>query len=315
MKENNDFLRDSVLLLPYDGNQKYINNIELSGQGGNEFGILNVHNPIRNYNQLSFSFIYIFNKKFLDNHDLTNLKKVYLNDEILYEISFSAKEKLTKTSHKALGKIYISKTDFAIHKLTYALYEIVTTKPLFEVNIEYKKRNELMYLNYITFNNQFVVNSNFKFDVVNIAFSGSEESFYVKFNNEVDSTTLDRKDFKFRFNRSKLIVKNVELTDSVTVKVKLAELNLPDVDDDTDMSQFKVKIKNIYDITNRKLFDTPQIKGLQFREFFVQEIFDNKPTSNELIFINKYQPLSEAKENKLQGAKSYWLNSPLKERF
>jgi hypothetical protein len=311
-RENNDFLRDSLLQLPYDGDKKYINNTILSGQGGNELGILNIHNPIRNYEQLSFSFVYIFKKKFLDNHEFTNLKKVYLNDEVLYEISFKANKKLTQASHSARGKIYISKIDFAIHKFMYRVYEAENPAPVFDVNIEYKKRDELMYLNYITFNNQFVLNSDFKFDVLNVDYNRYEKSFYIDFNNEIDSTTLDKRDFKFRFNRRKLLVKNVELKDSVSVKVTLADMNLPDVDKDTDMSQFTFKIKNIYDITNRKLFDTPKIKGFQYREFFVQEIFENKPSPINVVFIDKYKPLSEAKENNSKISKSYWLNSPLK---
>ena len=312
-KENNEFLRDSLLLIPYDGNEKYINNTTLSSQGGNELGILNIHNPIRNYEQLSFSFIYIFEKKFLDNHELTNLKKVYLNDEILYEISFEAKEKLTKASHKALGKIYISKTDFSIHKLTYAVLEKAELKTLFEVNIEYKKRNNFMYLNYITFNNQFTVNQSFIFDVSNVTYDVKESSFYITFNNELDASSVSRRNFKFRFQKNKLLIKNVDIVDAKTVRVEIANWSAPEIDNNSiDMSQFTYKIKRINDISNRKLYDKAKIKGFQFREFFVQEIFENKQSSDELIFINKNKPLSEAIENKLPISKSYWLNSPLK---
>lgn len=340
-KENNDFLRDSLLLVPYDGDQKYINNTTLSGQGGNELGILNIHNPIRNYEQLSFSFIYIFEKKFLDNHDLTNLKKVYLNDEILYQISFKAKEKLTKASHKATGKIFISKADFSIHKLTYAVYEIPAAQLLFEVNIEYKKRDKFMYLNYITFNNQFVINGAFKFDVSEIKYDSNEKAFYLKFNSDLKEKSVNKKDFKFRFNKKKLLVDSFELIDLRTIKVSIADWSLPkellvenkntepseiqvrdsktiDVNqpdgalDTIDASLFEYRIKNIYDRTNREIFKSPKTIGYQFREFFVQEIFKNKQSSNSMVFINKYQPLSEAKENKSPISDSYWLNSPLK---
>lgn len=312
-KENNNFPRDSLLLLPYDGEKKYISNTNISGQGGNELGILNIHNPIRNYNQLSFSFVYIFKKKFLDNHDLTNIKKVYLNDEVLYEIDFKAKEELTKTSHEAKGKIYISKSDFSIHKFKYAVYEIKTPEPLFEVNIEYKKKDDIMYLNYITFNNQFVINSQFSFDVKNIEYDVEENSFYVSFNNSLDKSTVDKRDFKFRYKKKKLLVKDFEIITDNTVKVKIAEFTAPkDIADSNDMVEFNTKIRNIYDIIGRKLYDVPKLKGFQYREFFVQEIFEDKKINQDNIFIDKYSPISEAKINNLKSTKSYWLNSPLK---
>ncbi|WP_299525473.1 carboxypeptidase-like regulatory domain-containing protein [Winogradskyella sp.] len=312
-KENSEFLRDSDLLRPYDGKRKFINNTNLSSQGGNELGILNIHDPIRNFEQLGFSFVYVFKKKFLDNHEFTDIKKVYLNDDILYEITFKAKQSLTKASHKASGKIYIGQSDYAIHKFTYKVYEITLPSPLFEVEIEYKKKNDLMYLNYITFNNQFTIDEAYRFDVLNIEYDRVEQAFFVKFNREVDATTLDKRDFKFKFNRKKMMVKNVELTDSITAKIGIADWSLPGVDENTDMSQFTYKIKNIYDVTNRKLYESPKIVGFQFREFFVQEVFETKAQTENIIFINKYRPLSEAHINELGLAKNYWLNTPLKQ--
>ena len=90
-KENTEFPRDSSLLVAYDGSSKYIENTTLSGQGGNELGILNIHNPIRNFEHLSFSFVYVFKRKFLENHEFETLRKVYLNDDVIYEISFKPK--------------------------------------------------------------------------------------------------------------------------------------------------------------------------------------------------------------------------------
>ena len=312
-KENEEFLRDPNLLLPYDGKRKFINNTDLSSQGGNELGILNIHNPIRNFEHLGFSFVYVFEKKFLDNHELTDIKKVYLNDEVLFEITFKAKQSLTKESHKASGKIYIAQSDYAIHKFTYKVYEIKLKDPLFEVEIEYKKKNGLMYLNYITFNNQFIINEAYQFDVENIEYDNSEQAFLVKFNREVNAATLDRKDFKFKFGKKKMLVKDVKLADSVTAKVTIQDWSLPEVDENTDMSQFNYKIKNIYDITNRKLYDSPKIVGFQFREFFVQEIFEEKERNEDVVYINKFRPLSEAKVNTVDLSTDYWLNTPLKQ--
>ncbi|WP_296323053.1 carboxypeptidase-like regulatory domain-containing protein [Winogradskyella sp.] len=310
--ENSEFSRDPTLIQPYDGFSKYIDDTKISGQGGNELGILNIHNPIRNYEHLSFSFVYVFKRKFIDNHKFINIKKVYLNDEILYEIDFEAKESLTKSSHKAEGKIYISKEDYAIHKFSYNVTKKASLETIFEVVVEYKKTNELMYLNYISFNNQFNISDAFKFDVVSVDYDANEKAFYVKFNSKIDQKSIDRKDFKFRYNKKKLLVEDAELVTDYDVKVTVKGWSLPEIDESTDMSGFTYRIKNIYDISNRKIFKTQQIKGYQFREYFTQQIFENKALPNNAQFINKYSPLSEAQIVEKSGVSKYWLNTPLK---
>ncbi|MEH6536531.1 MAG: carboxypeptidase-like regulatory domain-containing protein [Psychroserpens sp.] len=312
-KENKDFPRDSSLLSAYDGDSKYIKNTTLSGQGGNELGILNIHNPIRNFEQLSFSFVYVFKRKFLENHEFETLRKVYLNDDVIYEIGFKAKKRLVGTSHRALGKIYIAKDKFAIHKLEYSVLEINNANPLFEVEIEYKPKGRLMYLNYITFNNRFIVSDQFVFDTEKVDFNIYEQAFYVKFNNRLDTNSVDRKDFKFKFQKRKLMVKAVEIVDEKTVKVTIADWSLPEtIDEHTNMKEFHVRIKNVFDITNRKISKSPKIEASQFREFFAQDVFENKLKPSNLEFILKYKPLSEAKVNNLEIANSYWMNTPLK---
>ncbi|WP_299278218.1 carboxypeptidase-like regulatory domain-containing protein [uncultured Psychroserpens sp.] len=312
-KENNEFSRDSTLLIAYDGDSKYIKNTTLSGQGGNELGILNVHNPIRNFEHMSFSFVYVFKRKFLENHEFDLSRKVYLNDDVIYEISFKAKSGLVGSSHKAHGKIFIAKDDFAIHKLEYVVLETNNINPLFEVLIEYKPKGDFMYLNYITFNNRFVVSNKFVFDVESVDFNVYEQAFYLKFNNKLDTTTVDRKDFRFKYQKRKLMVKKAEIIDQQTVKVTIADWSLPEtIDENTNMSAFDYRVKNIYDVTNRKILSAPKIEAYQFREFFAQDVFENKVKPNDLKFILKYKPLSEAAINPLESNSDYWMNTPLK---
>ncbi|WP_298761084.1 carboxypeptidase-like regulatory domain-containing protein [uncultured Psychroserpens sp.] len=312
-KENKEFSRDSSLLIAYDGDSKYIKNTTLSGQGGNELGILNVHNPIRNFEHLSFSFVYVFKRKFLENHEFETLRKVYLNDDIIYEISFKAKSGLVGSGHKAIGKIFIAKDNFAIHKLEYRVLETNNVNPLFEVVIEYKPKGDFMYLNYITFNNRFIVSNKFVFDVQSIDFNVYEQAFYMKFNNKLDTTTVDRKDFRFKYQKRKLLVKKAEIVDQQTVKITIADWSLPEtIDENTNMSEFDYRVKNIYDVANRRILKSPKIEAYQFREFFAQDVFENKIKPKNLKFIMKYKPLSEAEVNSLQSNDDYWMNTPLK---
>jgi len=313
-QENENFLKDSILLKAYDGQTKFIKNTDLSGQGGNELGILNIHNPIRNFEQLSFSFIYVFKKKFVPNHTFKLLRKMYLDDELLYEIAFQAKKDVTGVSHKASGKIYISKENFAIHKLVYNVHEIKNNQPLFGVTVEYKSKGEKMYLNYITFNNRFEVKSNFFFDVSKIVYDQNERSFYVTFNNKVLESSLNRRDFVFKYGKNKLVVKKIALIDDYVVKVTMEDWSLHEdlKKENPDMKWMKYKFKNIYDIANRKIYKAPHIKGYQFRELFVQEVKENHQKPRDLKFINKYKPISQAPINFDKSKDSYWLNTPLK---
>ena len=60
---NKNFYQDTLLLNSIYGKSKalvYDNSAKLGTDIQNELEILNIHNPIRNYNKSSFSFIYIF---------------------------------------------------------------------------------------------------------------------------------------------------------------------------------------------------------------------------------------------------------------
>jgi hypothetical protein len=62
---NDDFSRDSTTEVAYDNREKkFIPNAKVRSFGGNELTILRVHDAIRNYNTLSFSFVYELKKNF-----------------------------------------------------------------------------------------------------------------------------------------------------------------------------------------------------------------------------------------------------------
>jgi hypothetical protein len=50
----------------------------------------------------------------------------------------------------------------------------------------------------------------------------------------------------------------------------------------------------------------------QYREFFVQEIFENKKLPVQKTFINKSLPLDKSEITPLKLENNYWMNSPLK---
>ena len=52
----------------------------------------------------------------------------------------------------------------------------------------------------------------------------------------------------------------------------------------------------------------------QYREFFVQEIFENKKLPVQKNFIDKSLPLSQSLVTPLKLENDYWMNTPLKNK-
>ena len=72
------------------------------------------------------------------------------------------------------------------------------------------------------------------------------------------------------------------------------------------------RIKNVYDTGGRKLYQSPELRGIQYREYFVQKVNESTELPKNLEFINKGRPLSESVVNQGQSIEEFWLNTPLK---
>jgi hypothetical protein len=341
---NDNYYLDTLLLESIYGDSKVVNKDEsakFSTTLINELEILNLHNPIRNFNTLTFSFVDKLSSDFVDNHTFTLEGIKYINDTPLYEIAFNSNE-IAKSKFRAIGKIYISKTNYAIYKFEYKMIEnslysvsginknetlfkggkinIVDEERLstvFEVNIEYKPINEKMYLNYISFNNKFIIKEPNPFDVANFEFDPSDLSFYITFNKPVDSTSIKRtSQFKLSYKNQRLIVKNVELIKQKVVKVEVVNWSAGNGAELKALTSegFSYKLKNMKDISGKKIYKKSKLIGFQFREFFTQEVFEGKKPPSDLTYVMKSRPLSESKINSPSfDIEKYWLNSPLKQ--
>ena len=124
-KKNMDFVRNNIT--PYydlpetehtDKSFKKIPHATVGDQYGNEFFILLAHNPIRNFNKKSFSFVDIFAQDFVKNHWFSNPMGVYEGSTLLYKIDFTAKRKVTEDIYQ--GSIFIQPDDYSIHRLEYS---------------------------------------------------------------------------------------------------------------------------------------------------------------------------------------------------
>ncbi|SHG45274.1 carboxypeptidase-like regulatory domain-containing protein [Winogradskyella jejuensis] len=327
LQTNPEFKKSEQYAKAYDGESKYVENADLLAFGGNELSILNVHNPIRNYNQNSFSYVYTLNKDFIPNHIFSKEGFVFDEDNPIVNVSFTTLTNTRKgvqqrvqgsykpTKLKVSGVISISLKDYAIHGFNYTMYDFNQRNPLFNVRIEYKQHDQKMYLNYISFNNRFTVTDDFVFREEKITYDKESQSFEVLLNNDVESKNIKKRNFKIKLDGKKVIVKSIKVISSKRIQVFINDFDnsLSELFED-DMKNLEFVIKGIKDVGGRSIYKSREVTGYQFREFFTQEIFKNKDLDTSLKFAAKGQSLLYAPLNVLGDTTPYIVNSPLEKR-
>lgn len=313
-KLNTDFKQDSLISNSIYNDSKQIKDGKMGTGIGNELTLLNIHNPIRNYNTGSFSFVYIFESNFIKNHNFKNKGVVFLDDEELYKIEFLAKKDITGYNYKANGSIYIAKSDFSIHQFEYNLYSNSPRKLIFTLDVEYNRReNGKMHLNYITFNNNFFITQNNALKVENSYYSKVNNCFVIEFNREIDFKSIENpNNIKISFNDKKLSIITINAVNDKTIEVKFKKedsdfLNQQNV---SNLTFFSLKFKNFKDKLGLGM-GVSKLEGYQFRELFVQRVFLNYKTDSNLKYLKKGESLINAPINNADIS-DYWLNSPLK---
>ena len=227
---NKDYTIDFDQIVPYEDIKlktqkkeinKYIPSATMQIKSDNEFTILRIHDPIRNHQNFSFSFINTFDTDFVKNH-IFKLQKVTYNDSVaVYIISFRAEEGYTDKNkqvivHYSTGTIYINSRTYAIEKISYLL-EVDSQEfngKLYELNLEYKEFNKKMYLNYLSFSNYFeIVRKSKSTGIIDSRLMGKyQEPSYSKTNfyqyreffvNKVSESPFQKIDFKNSFSKNK----------------------------------------------------------------------------------------------------------------
>lgn len=333
-KVNKSFQRDTLALQKYDYStrNKIIDKAYLENYDGNEFTNLRIHDAIRNFSNFSYDFVGRFEEDFLANHRFSKNEETYLGDETLYVIDGFGQ----KPGYKAYTKLYISKTDYAIHKMEYTLYDTAEKnesgvknkhghkrKMIFDVVTEYNRIKEKMYLNHISFQNNFQLKLPPIFKITDTSISLSKGYFGIRFNRSIDSVSAKNKNnYNIVFKGAKWDVGKVEVfKDSLKVYPKLKKGTLSNAMREINIAERKrmfnselldIKVTNIRDLKGN-VVNMPRIENyLQFREFFVQRVkldarapFDNK-------FMNKRKPIFKGQPIAMpDGSGDYWMNTPL----
>ncbi len=355
-RRNEEFKSDSLAAQPYDyklnedRGGKIIENAFLDGYDGNEFTILSIHNAIRNYKLNTYSFVYQLETDFLKGHQFSREADTYINDEMLYSIKIYKKVQ----QHRAYGKLLISKSDFSIYKMEYAVYDDTKKNTtgykdkngsdrlvIFEVNTSYHKKNAKMFLNYISFHNNFTVKIPPVFKLTHVDFKMNynkmnQRKANMKVDEEVrdshfELTFTDKIDTKYATNlknyRAKLEGERVHF-DSIRVtgkKVKLypkiklpiqrqmiKDIELLAVQGKLNEQVLEFTVKNIRDVHGNIINQWKTKDYDQFREFFVQRVKPNSKSPIDLKYMIKKKPIFRDQPIvKPENFNDYWMNTPL----
>ena len=337
-KQNLEFVRDSLSAISYDNHKKVIEHAYLDSYGGNEFTILRVHNAVRNYKIDSYSFVNNLETDLFANHNFKKARDTYTEDEVLYTVKISK----DLPNHKLQGRFFISKRDFSIHKMEYAVYDIKKQKAIstlnnpkndhqlvFKVVTEYKRTNNKMYLNYISFQNSFQMLRPPEFIVNEIIANIQSGCFEVRFNKAIDAATAGKnKNYKFKFLGKKIRFKTVVVfEDAVRLFPAMSDEKADDMFSQlvsagiakrkiTELLETKVEGILDYNAQGEQystlLFDQKKVEYLQFREYFVQQLKPDAQAPLDHLFMNKGIPIFKDQPLvKIDNLDDYWMNTPL----
>lgn len=333
---NEGFKQDFEGKFKYDYKyfKKFIDKAYLFNYGGNEFTILRIHDAIRNYKVNAYDFVNVFERDLLENHFFKKEEEVYQEGDLLYHISF----RQSFLKYLASGSLYISKKDYAIHKMEYTVYDRYRKHPegemnkngnplvaMFDVTTEYKRSGRTMFPNYISFFNTFEVSKPPEFVVKEVLLDGPKGCFTVEFNQFVDPISAARKgNYDIRVGEKKITIDKIEVYDvEVEVYPKLSQKDFVNLVRQMETAErkrvdlMKLISAEVTNVLNRKR--TAKVNEMkyntyrQFREFFVQEVKPKGSRGKDTLFMKKDIPLFKDQPIvKPTEVEAYWMNTPLK---
>lgn len=335
---NLNFEVDSFAAKPYDytSKDKYIPDaIFPRDKVPNELAVLFNHDAIRNHQEWTYSYVNTFVKHFIKEHDFLTYFLTNYGEKKVYKIKFEKDH----VPFQVKGDIYIDVDTYAIRKLDYAVYrqKIDSTSPtnysesemdlLYEILVEYKEYNNLMYLNYISFHNKFKLVRPPEFFIEEVFINPHTYEMIMILNKPaVNWLTLAASDFKVFYKGSRLRVKQVarvgDVGDTYTLsfpkkeKIQRKRLKLLRTKDkDEEKASFKISVDKMVDAEGNLLAQRKSELLNQFREFFTQKvIFGSDNEVDKMSYVNKKISLGDSEQLKIKvkGDDDFWMNTPLK---
>lgn len=331
-QSNPNFPTDPSTAIAYDNDQqKYIPHAQLNPFGGNELSILKMHDAIRNHQVYSFSFVNIFSEDFINNHKFELTAPSTIGESLLYVISFEGRRSIIGSKFQVEGKVFIEPDNYAIHKMVYSVYEVKEEEKslMYEIQVEYSVIDELMYLNYISFNNLFRMTQPPIFSVqsINIDTTHSYTGYgnYAMQRNSIDialnkapekTSALNKDNYDIRLDGRKLNITLINLGGGYSIRIYLKEEDMAPLINDISnwLPKLSIEFGDIYDLQGNKLNEPSYKEVHQYRELFRQQLFSHPTSSKSSDFIRKDTILSASLNQLISMGRTsdFWMNTPLK---
>lgn len=332
-RENGEFFRDTIATAPYDYQRwrKVITNAYLYNYGGNEFSILRIHDALRNHAATTYSFVDQFDSDFMRNHNFKRLNDTSIDEAACYVIGF----KTRKGHYLAEGTIIIARHNFAIYRFNYALYDETEAgiketnvpdrgrrgKLMFAVRTEYRPRKTSMYLNYISFRNNFRLNIPPKFSVDSVVADIKYGRFQVYFNNvPTMETALDLSNYKAVLAGKRIKLVEAEVVENSVIlfpsedKSYLLKTLTKYSGKSIGAEEANLTITGVQDGEGNLVDVSQKLDMLQFREFFTQKILEEARLLPDSIYMFKERPIfKDQPVSRPDNFKEYWMNTPLQD--
>jgi hypothetical protein len=250
------------------------------------------------------------------------LPTAYLNETPLYHISFSSRSIFSAMGFSAKGDIYIEKGNFSIHKLEYKNFRKGEKdfELLYSIQIEYARQQSLMHLNYISFNDLFLLKNPMDFETVDIALDRFLNAFNIVFTHQPDEkSVLNVDNYDFTYDGEQLEIDHINVAPSIRpneVRIYLQPNNIPPRSSADEVAEkLGATVSGIIDLNGREVNKPTYLQVNQFRELFVQErSFDRHISLDSVEFIDKEKPLAQfSKDPSIEiDVADFWMNTPLK---
>jgi len=341
-KKNPKFKTDTIAAKPYDykNKNKIASNAKLtsSAAGKNEYTLLRIHDAIRNYNVNSYDFVNRLDINFVKNHKFKLLPDTFINNIPLYHISISK----TIENFNVKGTIFISKGDFKIYKMQYAVYDKRASlnsnkqqhlrlrednnlgKLLFKIILEYQSHKGIMYPNYISFNNSFKSLQPPKFFSIDskISYTKGPQLTFNTFKLTLNKApllkdALKKRNYKLWYKDEKLNIDSIKIKQKTVLlyfdKEKIYNTKQTASSSKLVFKNLRIAIKNIRDNYGNLLNQQEYVNYNQYREFFVQELKTNSKKPLDTLYMLKNEPIFKHQAiAPHKNLKNYWMNTPLK---
>lgn len=330
---NKSFAIDYTKIVNY-GNNKIIPHGNTSYSGGNEFFFLLTHNPIRNFKDKSFDFIKYIQSDFLNDHRFKIVGIEPIDGVPCYRVEFiyyrpednKYETGYARTTHgdipdysnySANGYIYIQANNQKIHKLVYRVYYDTKGEKvkLWELNLEYRNREGIPYLNYLSFNNIIEIpqyDNHKYFFLKNFIVDKQCEMVKLIFNNKVDSlSALKLKNYKLEFDGNKLNIKKITISDTcVSLTIKDFKILFGSFEMKYS-NRLNISVKNIKDCIGNRVNDLKSTKAYQYREFFVNDVSTDFQPIPKGRCLDRMRSMIFIKNKNMKLPDGIIFNSPL----